>query len=127
MGHFAKSMEKLHFLPPQSIWWLLHHPLLAAANRPQSRFCRTSDLFIAYIQTPLISAHCQFGSDIQPGIQRSLKSISSTIFIFSNCKQIVFQKIICSNMGSFCHFVERYCEGRQKYDNWNISSRTKVS
>ena len=54
MGHFANRMEKLHFLPPWSIWRLIHHPLFAAAKRRQSRFCRTSDLFIVAFQSILI-------------------------------------------------------------------------
>ena len=106
MGHFANRMEKLHFLPPWSIWRLIHHPLFAAAKRRQSRFCRTSDLFIIAFQSILIHSFPLL----------SILIFSQNFFLQTN------QWISKDWTGALCLKILR---GRKNYEKRNVSSRTK--
>ena len=111
MGHFANRMEKLHFLPPWSIWWLIHHPLFAAAKRRQSRFCRTSDLFIIAFQSILIHSF--------PLLSIPISNLNFHLFIF---KLQTNHRISKDWTGALCLKILRE---RKNYEKRNVSSRTK--
>ena len=113
MGHFANRTEKLHFLPPWSIWRLIHHPLFAAAKRRQSRFCRTSDLFIVTFQSILIHSF--------PLLSIPISNLNFHLFIF---KLQTNHRISKDWTGAL--FFKEYCGGGKTTTNGMFHQEPKM-